>query len=100
MSNNLKFTILWGTSTKTLLASAAAYLTTALFVSLTQTNPWVELTLGGLLYLATYITGIITLKIPTPTDLNYMETIFSTLGPFSKIFTLFTQLVRKHSGYK
>lgn len=99
VQNNLKFTILWGTSIKTLLASVGAYLATTFFVSLIRSNPWVELILGGVLFLASYLTGIITLKILTPTDLNYMESLFSTLGPFSKVFTLFTQIVRKLSRY-
>jgi stage V sporulation protein B len=100
VQSNLKFTILWGTSTKTLIASAAAYLATTLFVSLIQTNPWIQLTLGGLLYLATYFTAIITLKILTPTDLNYMETIFSSLGPFSNVFLMILRVIGKLSGYQ
>ena len=100
VQNNLKFTILWGTSTKTLLASIAAYLTTSIFISLIQTNPWIQLTLGGLLYLATYITAIITLKILTSIDLNYMETIFSSLGSFSNVFIRILRVIEKLSGYQ
>lgn len=63
------------------------YAVSTLIVSLLQSNPLIELITLGLVYLAAYIAGVIALRILTPTDLNYMENIFSSLGPFSEIFT-------------
>jgi dTDP-glucose pyrophosphorylase len=64
-----------------------------------RNNPLIELTTEGLIFLLSYITEIITLKILTPKDLNCLETIFSSLGPFSNVFLLFIQTIRKLSGY-
>ena len=87
-------------SAKALLGTVISGVISTAFISYLQVNPLIELIVGGLLFLITYIAGVITLKILTPTDLNYMETIFNSLWTFSKLFTLFIQAIRKLSGYK
>ena len=99
MHNNIKFTILWMSSAKALLAALVSYGISTAFISYIQVNSLIELFTGGLIFLITYIVGVIILKILTPTDLNYMENIFNSLGPLSKIFTLIIQTIRKLSGY-
>jgi O-antigen/teichoic acid export membrane protein len=99
VQKKMKFTILWRASIKTFLAAVGAFIISTVFISLIQVNPLIELISGGLVYLASYIAGVIRLKILSPTDLNYIETIFRSLGEFSKIFTLVILLMRKLSGY-
>jgi stage V sporulation protein B len=100
VQNNLKFTILWALSAKILLVTVLSYVVSVIYISYIQVHPLIELITGSFLFLITYIAGVILLKILTPTDLNYMETIFNSLGPLSKIFTMFIRVIRKLSGYK
>jgi stage V sporulation protein B len=100
VQTKLKFTILWWFSAKTLLAAVVSSGISASFIFLIQINPWIELISGGLLYFITYLSLVLTLKILTPTDLNYLENISRTLGPFSTVFTPFIQIIRKISRFQ
>jgi len=96
---NMSFTIKWRASIKTVLAAAVAFIVSTLHIFLLHSSPWIEIITGGLLYLATYITVITTLRILTPTDLDNMEIIVKNTGSYSSTFILFTRVIRKLSGY-
>lgn len=100
VQNHLGFTIIWKSSIKTLLAATASYIASTFLLSTIQTRPWIELFLGGLLYLVTYFAGVIALGILSPTDLDFIETLLENMGLLSHVFTRFIDTIRRLCGYK
>ncbi len=81
-------TIDWTSSAKILLASTLAAVITYVVVSNLTLNNWITLTIGGLIFLVTYLTVAPLIGAINKTDIQNFKEILKGLGPLAPLFTL------------
>lgn len=79
-------TVDWPSSAKTYLASAAAAAVTYIIVSQLRSQDWVELLLGGTVFLITYLTTAPFMGAVKRSDINNLREMLRDLGPFTRLF--------------
>jgi O-antigen/teichoic acid export membrane protein len=75
-------------SARILAASAIAAIITYLFLSFINTIEWIQLAIGGTVFLTAYILVAPIIGAITPTDINNLRSMFSGLGIISKLVNI------------
>ena len=73
------------TAFKTIIAAASAGFATHIYLNSILVNPWIKLFTGGVLYILTYITSILLLRVLKQQDLDNIENISRGGGRFYRI---------------
>lgn len=88
-------TIDWFSSAKIFLSSGIAAAVTYLIVLQLSFPNWVELVVGGTVFIIIYLITIPIIGIVNQGDINNLKGMLSELGPFSRFFNLLLNLVEK-----
>ncbi|MFH2110724.1 MAG: polysaccharide biosynthesis C-terminal domain-containing protein [Candidatus Bathyarchaeota archaeon] len=95
VKKNLGITIDFTVASKTLLAAIAACLTTNVFVSMSNLNPWLTLLIDRAICMTVYVASVITLKVLNHRDIDNLENITTGLGPLSPPLTHVLRLLKQ-----
>jgi len=88
-------TIDWVSSAKIFLSSGIAAAVTDLIVFKLNFPNWVELIVGGTVFIIVYLITTIIVRTVNQSDINNLREMLSELGPFSRLFNLLLNLVEK-----
>jgi len=95
IKKNLGFTINWISSAKIYVSAGISYLTAYYLLASTNFGDWIDLLIGGGLFILTYslltpLTGAL-----ERIDIQNLRNIMSALGPLAPLFNLFLTLVER-----
>ena len=85
----------WVSSAKILLASTLAAVITYTIVSQLNMPSWIELIIGALIFLTTYVTTAPLIGAINETDIQNLREMLNELGPLSQLFNLPLNLIEK-----
>ena len=88
-------TIDWFSSAKIFLSSGIAAAVTYLIVFQLDFPYWIELGVGGTVFVIVYLITILIIGTVNQSDINNLREMLSELGPFSRLFNLLLNLVEK-----
>ena len=88
-------TIAWASSTKIFLASAAAAAITHIVISQLSLQYWVELVVGGIMFMTVYLVAAPLMSAVDKDDISNLREMLSDLGPFSHLFDLPLNVIEK-----
>jgi len=80
---------------KILIASSTAAITTFLAVNIVASAYWIELVIGGAIFLATYIFSALLIRAIKHEDIENLKAIFSGLGSLSKPINTLLDIVKR-----
>ena len=88
-------TVEWTASTRIYLASGLAATVTYLLLSPINSYHWIELIIGGIIFLITYITAVPLIRAIKKDDIENLKWILSELGPITKLLNLPLIMIEK-----
>jgi peptidoglycan biosynthesis protein MviN/MurJ (putative lipid II flippase) len=88
-------TVDWTSSTRVLVASAVAAVTTYVTISQLNYQYWVELVFGGITFLILYFVAAPLTRAVNKNDVTNLKEMLSDLGPFSLLFHIPLNIVEK-----
>jgi len=89
------FTVNWAASAKIYLSAGVAFLATSLLLVLLHHGIWVDLLIGGVVFLLVYVLMVATTGALERNDLQNLRNIMGTLGPFTPLFDAFITMIEK-----
>jgi len=87
-------------SAKIFLAAAIAAIATYLFLNILLTADWMNLTIGGTMFLTIYIFMVPILGVINQKDTQTLRTMFSGLGLISKLINIPLNIAEKVAAFK
>lgn len=88
-------TVNWVASAKIFLASAVAAAVTQVIIFQLSLQNWVELVVGGIIFLTTYLIAAPLIRAVDKNDITNIREMLSDLGPFSYLFDLPLKVIEK-----
>jgi hypothetical protein len=92
---NFGIAIPWKNSLKIFFSSIISYLSCYIFISLFKFNPIIEIALGGIISIITYITLILLTKSIYSFDINNLKNLSRAFGPFESFYLKIIELMDK-----
>jgi len=86
-------------STRIFIASAIAATTTYLSLNLLNVADWIELAIGGIIFLAAYVLAAPVIGAINQSDINNLRTVLSGLGIISKLMNIPLMIAEKASEF-
>jgi O-antigen/teichoic acid export membrane protein len=95
IKKNYNTTIDWVSSTKILSASALAAAITYVATSQLSISSWISLTIGAVIFLATYLIATPLIGAINKTDIQNFKEMLKGLGPLAPLFTLLLSFIER-----